>query len=67
MLNNLHLSVVGTTSMAARFIAPAILILQILICSVQLGIDVIVSAKLQPIPRGDNVYLFECLETRDWL
>lgn len=58
MLNNLHLSVVGTTSMATRFVAPAILILQILICSVQLGIDVIVSAKLQPIPRGGTMCIF---------
>ena len=33
MLNDLHLSVVGTTSIAGHFVAPAILILQILICS----------------------------------
>ena len=32
-LNNLHLSVEGTTSTAARFVEPVILILQILVCS----------------------------------
>jgi len=35
-LNNLHLFVVGTTSTAGRFVAPAILILQILIYSLHL-------------------------------
>ena len=36
---NLHLSVAGTTSMAGRFVEPVILILQIRICSLQLGGD----------------------------
>ena len=36
---NLHLPVAGTTLMAGRFVEPAILILQIRICSLQLGFD----------------------------
>ena len=47
-LNNLHLSVEGTTSTAARFVAPAILILQILICSEQLRFD------CGPLPQSHN-------------
>lgn len=38
-MNNLHLFVAGTTSMAGRFVVPAILIPQILICSLLWGFD----------------------------
>ena len=49
--------------MAGHFVTPTTLIPQILIGSLQLGLDYYCERKIQSSPRG-NVHFFECLQKK---